>query len=104
MTNAQQSPHLSSSTSHRQVPAVFTEVDLLNAQSWVIAVWVKTANLDNGHISNLVKTSLWVSHFLRLIKRLCTSIPFTSVMFGIVRNLRNIIFPPKILSLNHFFC
>lgn len=69
MSNAQQSPHLSSSTSHRQVPTVFTEVDFLNAQPWVITVWVKTANLDNRYISNLVKIIIMSFSFSQTYKK-----------------------------------
>ena len=52
------SSHLSSCASHSQIAAVFTEVDLLNAQPRVVAVGVETADLDNNRYnSNLVMTS-----------------------------------------------
>lgn len=37
--------YLSRCAGHRQVAAVFTEVDLLDAEPWVVAVGVKTAHL-----------------------------------------------------------
>lgn len=52
------SSYLSSCASHRQIAAVFTEVDLLNAQPRVITVRVKTADLnDKRNAGNLLKTS-----------------------------------------------
>lgn len=39
--------HLSSCASNDQISAVFTEVDLLNAEPRVVTVRVKTANLHN---------------------------------------------------------
>ena len=57
LTNTQQSPYLSSSASHCQIPTVFTEVDLLDAQPWVITVWVKGTNLDNRYTRILMTTS-----------------------------------------------
>lgn len=45
--------HLSSGASHSQIATVFTKVDLLNTQPWVITVRVKTANLGNMYTDNL---------------------------------------------------
>lgn len=45
--------HLSSSASHSQIATIFTQVDLLNTQPWVIAVRVETANLANVHTDKL---------------------------------------------------
>lgn len=83
------SSYLSSCASHRQIAAVFTEVDLLNAQPRVITVRVKTANLnDKRNAGNLLKTpSSYLSDPFKTFCLVCEVVTSRVWLIKIITNI-----------------